>query len=230
MAFPSTLSITQTSFASDATAHLVAMPAVVDADDLLIILFSSDGTPTITNPTGWTQKLNNSASDGSVLVTCKDAVGNEDGTTVDVVTSVGEHAAAQVYRISAWGGDVVADVEISTSATGSSPNPDPDSLTPTWGAKDTLWIALAGLGTERAATAYPTNYTDGTSTLSGGAGGVGTRTAMHTARRQLNAVSDDPGTFTLEATAVWRAATLAIEPAEAPPPAEANTMMMTGVG
>src|SRR3990172_7501836 len=50
MAFPVIASVTASSFGTDATAHLVAMPATVDANDLLIVGLANDGSATLTTP------------------------------------------------------------------------------------------------------------------------------------------------------------------------------------
>src|SRR5690606_37657251 len=58
LAFPVVESVTPTVFGSDDTTHNVDMPSTVDAGDLLINLFASDGSATITDPDGaggWTE-------------------------------------------------------------------------------------------------------------------------------------------------------------------------------
>lgn len=55
MGFPVILSVTETSFDTNTTSHLVAMPAVVAAGDLLVILFANDADSTVTTPSGWTR-------------------------------------------------------------------------------------------------------------------------------------------------------------------------------
>src|SRR3972149_4008656 len=146
LAAPVVASVTATTFGSDTTGHLVSMPATVNAGDLLIVLFTNDGSATVTTPDGWTQLA--STPNGSAVrlsVYYKKAAGTEGGTTVDFVTSAAEQAAAQVYRITDWDGTTPP--AISSAATGSSPSPDPASLNPTgWGVEDTLWLAVAGGG------------------------------------------------------------------------------------
>ena len=58
---------------------------------------------------------------------------------------------------------------------------------------------------------YPTNYANGIDTLSGG--GNNDAAEIGTARRELNASSDNPGIFTISQTEVIIAATLVIRPA-----------------
>lgn len=214
MAFPVIAEITETSFASSATEHLVTMPATVDVGDLLLVFFANDGSATVALPTGWT--LLDETLDGSNVrfsVYYKDAIGDEDSTTVDFVTSVDEQAAAQVYRITvaSWHGTTAP--EISTAVTGNDVNPDPADLNPSgWDTEDTLWIASYGADDEEDATAYPTNYTNGTYTESfAGSGSCG----VGTARRELANASDNPPAFTINAIQQWVAFTVAIRPAAA---------------
>ena len=61
---------------------------------------------------------------------------------------------------------------------------------------------------DRAITAFPTNYTDGSQITTTGATG----TSLQSARRELNASSDDPGTFTIDSSRRWAAVTLAVRP------------------
>lgn len=148
-AFPTVSSITSSTFGVDDNNHLVGMPAVVDAGDLLIVLFANDDSDSVTTPSGWTllfsqHETTNNRVRGSVYA--KDAVGDEDGTTVDFVTSGNEQAAAQVYRIPAsnWYGTIATGIEVGSAnenETGTSPDPSP--LNPSnWGSEDTLWITF----------------------------------------------------------------------------------------
>jgi len=216
LAAPAVASVTETAFGTDTTVHYVDMPATVNAGDLLIVLFTNDGSTTVTTPGGWTQL----ASNDNTAVRCsayyKIALGDEDGTTVNFITSASEQAAAQVYRITNWHGTTPP--EISTAATGTSTMLDPASLDPAgWDVADTLWMAVAGqdLGYQTGSTAYPAYYTDGTSTLSS-SGGTGS-CRIHSARRVLAAASENPGAFTITAWPPvyeeWVAFTIAVRPA-----------------
>lgn len=207
MAFPVVESVTPSNFAN-ATSHLVAMPATVNVGDLLIALIATDGVASVTTPANW-NSLHSSATAANRLGSYyKIAVGDEDGTTVDFVTSATETMAAQVYRISNWHGTTPP--EIGAPASAGSGDPDPPSLIPSWGAADTLWLAEYGSDAVSTATAYPTDYTDGITASAGGAG----QCSIGSARRNLNATSDNPGTFTVtDNTKAWVAQTIAIQPA-----------------
>lgn len=212
MAFPQVGEITVTQFGVDATAHLVNMPAAVDAGDLLICLFSNDNSARYpATPAGWTLLWSGTTGSTSFSAFAKDADGTEDGTTVDFVTSSSEMAVAHVYRITAasWLGTLGTDVVVGTPATGTNVNPNPPSVTPGW-TDDTLWIACFGGNNDNTVSAFPTNYTNTTSHNSGGGTGGCT---LGSCRRELNAGSDDPGFFTFSESTGWVANTIAIRPA-----------------
>jgi hypothetical protein len=212
LAAPAVASVTETAFDTDTTDHYVDMPATVDVGDLLIVLFTNDGNATVTTPGGWTELASNAANGAARLsVYYKIAAGDEDGTSVDFITSASEEAAAQVYRITDWHGTTPP--EISTAATGTSNRPNPASLNPAgWDVADTLWLAVAGQdrGDQDGPTAYPAYYTDGISTLSNISGTSQCRT--HSARRVLAAASEDPGAFTIPVSEEWVAFTIAVRP------------------
>jgi hypothetical protein len=209
---PVVASVTETAFGTNTIDHYVNMPATVNADDLLIVLFTNDGLAYVTTPAGWSLLASNNRGIAVRLSAYyKIAAGDENGTTINFVTSMSEEAAAQVYRITNWHGTTPP--EISTAATSISTAPDPASLNPAgWDIEDTLWIAVAGQdrGYQEGTTAYPASYTDGTSTLSSG-GTASCRTLS--ARRVFTVASEDPGAFTIPISDSWVAFTIAVRPA-----------------
>lgn len=227
MAFPQAPSITETFFASNTTSHLVAMPASTVAGNLLSCLFVNDGSATVTTPSGWALLFTQeSGSNARLSVFTKVAVGDEGGTTVDFETSGSEQAAAQVYRITDWEGSL-SGVEAGTPVL----NEDPPSLSPSWGAADTLWIAIAsgdGGGDSQTVSSYPTNYTNGTATVTD-SGTSGTRANCFSARRELNASSEDPGVFEFGGSDNRTTNTIAIRPAAAGEVVD-GAAVLTGVG
>jgi hypothetical protein len=214
MAFPTVSSITESPSAGSSNVT-TSYPAAVDAGDLLlgIAYMRGTGAPTYdwTTP-GWTPKGTSPATlNMNIGVGAKIAAGSEDGTTFTLaIGTTPTGGGVQVYRIPAasWSGDL-SKVYVSTGATGSSAASNPDSLAPGVGALDFLWFAAtcqrSDTGTISAA---PTNYTN-LEEYDGGGTGID----MASARRELNASSEDPGTFTLGASIQWAAITIAVEPA-----------------
>ena len=205
-------SVTQTAFDTDTTDHNVNMPATVNAGDLMIVLFTNDGSATVTTPGGWSPLASNvNGSAVRLSVYYKIAAGTEGGTTVNFATSAGEQAAAQVYSITDWNGTTPP--EISTAATGPSPAPNPASLNPAgWDVANTLWLAVAGQdrGDQEGTTTYPASYTGGIGTLSSDVLG-NCRTLS--ARRVHATASENPGAFTIPVSEEWVAFTIAVRPA-----------------
>ncbi len=211
--FPQVVSVTASSFGTNTKPHAVAMPATVSAGELLLMLVANDGSANQTTPSGWTALFQNQRSGSAVSFSAytKVATGTEAGTTVNVATSANEQVAAQVYRISNWYGALTG-VQASSSATGTNVSPNPPSLTASWGAANTLWLATQASDHDgtRTVTVYPANYTNGLQTQSNtGANAV----HVASARQERNAASEDPGTFTVDVSDNWVAKTIAIRPA-----------------
>lgn len=207
MAFPVVESLTATPLDGDATQHLIAMPAAVNAGDLLIVIFSNDGAATVATPADW--NLLDSAVQGTTNRLSnyyKIAVGNEGGTTVDFVTSATEEAVAHVYRISGWHGTTPP--EVGTAATGNNTTPDSPQLTPSWGAEDTLWLAAYGADATDTTSAYPTSFTDGQTDSTPAPGSC----TVASARRDFNGTVLNPPVFTMAPSEQWVAQTFAIRP------------------
>lgn len=215
--YPQTVAPTVTLFEANTTEHLVTMPPVVDAGDLLLLLSAFDGG-SITNPTDWTSQENELINSHSRLVTAKVADGSEGGTTVDVVTSVAERGAAQVYRITGWWGILADGLAISSrNGAGGVVSNDVPSLAPSsWDVEYTLWLAVLTVSTGSPSpnvSTYPTNYGNGVESDSGG-GTAGALVAS--ARREFAGAFDDPDSFILDVVPAGSATRLlAIRPAAA---------------
>jgi len=225
--FPSVLGVPQETISTTmVTDHAVGLGATINAGDLLLMIFvasaslTDDEATTITDPAGFTEKRDRQYSVGTDVrqhtwIGVKKAIGNEDGTTVNVVTSVSTSFVAQVYRIDAatWSGNI-ADIVVSTHAEAETTNPDPPSVSAA-ASGDNLFIAVSTYeDSDFFATAAPTNYTNLDTVISDGPDKDAT---LSTARRELAAISDDPGTFTVELTPAdkWQAFTIVIPPASA---------------
>ena len=212
MAFPQ-VAATNTSIedAADVTSHTVSLPASISSGDLLILIFGHDGSGTVSWPVGYTE-IHDALADidaAGIAIAYRQADGGE-GASITVTTSSSQKSAHVTYRITGHIDPATQVPEDSTGATGTSTTPDPDSLTPTGGAKDYLWIACGVANAEPTVDGIPTNYTDGLH-VAGAFEGGNCRT--YSARRELNASCEDPGTFTIGSSSEWRAVTLAIHPA-----------------
>lgn len=201
MTFPNVLGVQETVVAAMQTSHNIGMGATWNAGDLavMIVVGSTEAghtTYTITTPSGFTaegaSQFNEGVGDDRMhtAVFWKVADGTEDGTTVDVVTADAVSMAAQVYRYEV--GTHGSDVEVSSFPEGEAANPDPPSLTPSWGAGDTGWIAgCTHEDSDFEATGAPANYTNLTTTVADSTEDA----CLSTARRSNNTATEDPGAF-----------------------------------
>lgn len=206
-------SLVDTGFAVAATAHNVVMPPTVAAGDLLFIFMSARGNVTFTTPGGGWVIASAKQAVGTTLSTIsykKVAVGNEDGTSVNVVTSANAIAQAISGRVTGWNGvDVTTDVVEGTPATGTSSNPNPPSAAWAWGSLDAL--ALVFIGTTPSASAYTesSGYTTAANE-STGSGTSGIRTIVAEKNLTADPSPEDPASGSFFASASWVANTIVI--------------------
>lgn len=221
MAFPQ-VGATATTDGTAATANAVVnLPTGIAADHLLIVLHrsASNATAHAVSGGGWTNLVNDAsdASNDRISLWFRVADGTE-GATI-TITQTSSKLASIAYRIT--GHDSVANPpQVSTVAVGTNTLPDPPSLTPTGGPKDFLWLWLGGWEGEQTSPpgGNPTNYTNPLGASSGIAGAVATNCRVATARRELNAASEDPPSWTISASDDWSAFTLAVHPGDLPAP------------
>ena len=210
--FPVVESLTASAFPVHANSHAVAMPAQVNAGDLLLCIFTNHAYATVATPAGWTAigtTLNSTVVRTSRFA--KRADGTEGGTTVDFQTTVIEPAVAHVYRITGWFDDgVLGDAIADAASTGTGLSPDPPALDPaTWDTENTLWIAAYGAENLGVTSGYPTGYTNGRYDASGG---LIARASMASARRENAVASEDPAPFRNDADQAWVGVTIAVRP------------------
>lgn len=188
---------------SNVTSHSITLPSGVVAGDLLIVVFSSDGSPTVsTTSNGWVvlSQLVQSGLQTTGAVLSKRATGSD---ALTVTTSFLEQSSHISLRISDGAVRTVA------SANGDSTNSDPPSCNPAI-TDDYLWIATRGGDVSTGfinATAAPSNYSNLTTKDASGVLGAATATA----ERSLNASSENPGTFT-SGDEQWVCFTIAVAP------------------
>lgn len=205
-----------------ATSHNVGLPATVNANDLLLVFgrVTVTGTVAITGG-GWTIVQDSSdASNDVTFWAYKNifAIGNEDGTSITVTHGSGK-MVAHTMAIAGAENPATQPPQSSTVAIGASTTPNPTTCTPTGGAKDYLWIWFGSWeGEQTLSKTTPTNYTDQPDISTGTGGTVDTNCQLKTARRALNAASEDPGSVTISVSDQWTAWCIAVHPFTAPPP------------
>ena len=193
-------SVTPTIFATNTTAHQVAMPATVAAGELLVCFFTSDGNATVTTPSGWTLLYSTAQSAnvrGSAFA--KIALGTEGGTTVNLVTSANEQGAAQVYRIAGSTGliaDVAAGTALAATNTGVTTT-NPPGVTAAWGAENNLFISAIHMSVTMTVTVAPAGWGSIVRTNEGAGTASGSVVSV---RLTQAAATGDPGVWTLSGT------------------------------
>jgi hypothetical protein len=190
----------------------VPLPASLVSGNLLIIIVSlfQSAARDSSAPSGWTELFDIVGPTNIREFSCYYKVSDgSEGASVNVAISGSLTGwAANSYQISGFTGAPEA-----TTTTGNNSAPNPPSLTPSWGSAKTLWLAAcAGADNGAAAiTAAPSNYTDliQASHLSGS----DPIPVVASARRELEATSDDPAAFGQSGTFNdWAAATIGIRP------------------
>lgn len=206
---------------TDATSWTLEYPTNLRRGDFICAIVATDGVPNPTMPAGWVQRAQQDAAGSAarLMIFVKYADGTETGNFT-LTLSAAEQGVWRIERITAWhgiGGNSFLGWSHScttgaSGASGTSTAPDASSLSPVW-SDDTLWIAMhASDDGDTTTTGFPTNYTNGVSQESGGAGGA----AMGVAFRELNAASEDASAFTIDASQEWAAMTFAIRPYTVP--------------
>ncbi len=212
MAFPVVESTATSAEPLDVVSHTVTLPAGIVTGDLILVAFCADGNATtITWPSGANDGFTDifqTSNSCTFSVAWRKANGSEPAT-IEVTTAPAQISTHAAYRISGHEDPDIQPPEISPGAIGSSQFPDPDSITPTGGAADFLYIATHGHDRNRITTADPAGYAVSSINIEAG-GTPGCGVAM--VGRELNAASEDPGTFTLNFTDQWVAATVAVHP------------------
>ena len=214
MAFPVVEATATTGRVAETTSP-VSYPATVSPGALIVAIARVAVAGAIGWPTDWTELVEDSsdASDDVTAIAWHAAVGTEDGTTFNVTHGNGKSAYI-VYSITGALDPAAQPPQISAVAVGTSASPDPAALTPTGGAKDYLWLWLGGWEGEQTSppAGTPTNYTDALGASTGTAGVVATNCRVASARRELNAASEDPPLWTISVSDDWTAWTMAIHP------------------
>lgn len=185
---------------SSSTAFSINLPSGVSSGDLILLFISTVAGVTLTL-TGYTSLL--SAGSHTPNVYYKHAAGGE--TTAAGTFSGSTTYGAEAYRIT--GASVSLAPAISAIATATSVSPNSASLTSGFGLVNTLWLSLFATGGAAFLTGTPTNYTIVCNLSTTGGGGL-----LGGAARNLNAATEDPPSFGINANVAWAAYTLAVSP------------------
>jgi hypothetical protein len=217
MASPAVAATTEGGLTATGTSLPVTLPGSGSATDLYIVIIAKgSGANTINALTDWTELLDENNAGGLAIIYYSGAGVPSNPTFTQSATS---RSVWGVYRIT--GADKTTTLpQVGTTATGTSVNPNPPSVTVTGGPKDILAIAcFAQGGTELAdddtlVTTFPANYSANQIEKTGGTTGTNLAGLLGAAARQVTGASaEDPGSFTSILNAAWRAQTIVVHPA-----------------
>ena len=143
-----------------------------------------------------------------------DGTEDEGAGTVDFVTSAGANMVAHVWRVTNWF-NALSGVEVGVAETklhNSGNQPNPPSLTASWGALENLWFVFSsGTNDDNLYTAGPAGYSDFTEHVTGaGSGTLGGEIAG--AHLASAVATEDPGEFTLDGSESVVSQTLVVQP------------------
>lgn len=198
----------------NSTTSAITLPASVATGDLLIGICGLDvGAGASTSSPTFTELKDETGTDVWAWIGyLKSPAGGETAVTL---THAAERDNAIGIRIPAaeWHGTTAP--EITAVGDGTSANPDPPSISPSWGAEaGTTFIAVAIMDDSAGAStasAWPTNYT-----LNQVTSNTATSAAsVHIAIRITSSATEDPGTWTVSPSEHWRTYTIAVRGAVA---------------
>lgn len=201
MTFPVVQATNNASSTTAGSSHTLALPAGIASDNLVLIQMRCISASMPTPPAGWEQLFQTTSGTVQHIGLWKIADGSETSVTITLNTSVAAVRSVS-HRITGHGGVIEAATNTQVSAS----NHDPPALSPSWGARDTLWIVGDAFGSSGAFSAVPSGY--GSTIFAPTPSGSGLIFACH---RTANAATENPGTFTNSSTN-GNTATIGIKP------------------
>lgn len=136
MASPIVETTNESATGTAGTNHVVALPAGIQANDLIIICMNIGSTAATLNAHADYQELLDENSANGLKILYRWATGGESNPTL--VTSASTRSAEITFRISGAENPATRTPEIGSTSSGSSTTPDPPAVTPTGGSKDYL--------------------------------------------------------------------------------------------
>jgi hypothetical protein len=190
--------------ATAVTSMVCNLPSGIVSGDLLIVVLGRSGIAgTVTWPAGWTE-IEDQATIRPLAYAYRIADGTE-GSTITVTSSNSRTFSAMAFLIKNHASSTSAPVD-GTSATGTSTDANPPSVTPSWGSTvNTLYIAVAAWDNNTSMSSYPANYTQLTAVFNGT-----NRVLLVAAYRVLKGSPEDPGNFVHTVSGAWRTNTIAV--------------------
>lgn len=195
MAYPTVVQTSKAATtATNTTSHPITLPSGITTGNLLVAIFSTDGSPQLSASAGWSRI--DIESQGAIVksaVYFKYATGSD---ALTITTDTVEQSSHIVYELNN------AAPPIAESISGNSTNADPPVCSGV-GSADYLVIATCAHDSTIVASAAPSGYGSLTTQAAAGTGGA----SVSTAHKTVTASSEDPGAFT-STSEQWVAFTL----------------------
>jgi hypothetical protein len=201
-AFPAILGYRGAIIPSSSSSQTLILPDGVIAGELIIAAVATSQSRTFTWPSPWVRMF--SENNGSSTAAMSIAYNLTTAPISDVNVSLDTGAAVNyfIYQIGRFNGAPEWNV-----AKGHSNSPNPPNLTPSWGEKKTLWLPFAAKRNNNTEPTYPSNYTDGDFRFDN----TNNNYIIATARRELEAASEDAEPFVFSGSAPWVASMVAVQ-------------------
>lgn len=204
-ATPTVLSVTPTTATGAAgTTYNAAMPATVNAGDMLITIIhigsSTAGVPTVTTPGGWSAGYSQAGSSSRQLLFYLTAAGTEGGTTVAYANTAGTRFVAHTYRIAAGSFSGTPAANSGTGASSATWDP-PSRASGSGGAVLFIAVGSANLGTTVFSWSLPSNQNDDS---------TGSPAATLATSTDISTGTLDPGAYTMNGAAAHIVATVSL--------------------
>ena len=216
MAFPTIVGTpAESATATAGTTHTINLPSGASGNLFLLVMSKGPVNTTINALTGWTELVDEAQASGAFAAwhLCD----GTEGATVNFTSASSVKSASIVYEIN---GQSAIAPQISAVAAASTTAPDPNTCTPTGGAKDYLWITWFVMGAaseeadddtwvNNAATNYGSLLQKTSSTA-----GTNVGAAVASCHRTNNAASEDAvwPTGSTDLTITWRSFTIGVHP------------------
>lgn len=184
---------------SNVNTHPVTLPSVTSANRLVIFGCASSST-SHTWPAGWNEIIDSNVAAGA----WRDCDGSE-GASINVTSSGSSRMGWVIYKFTGAASGIAPEVSTVASSAGST-TPDPNSLSPSWGNANAVWIAFAVMNSGTSVfNGFPSGYTNTGTVDPSGSG------QLAYASKTLQASSENPGAFSLDASQPWEAYTIAVK-------------------
>lgn len=223
MAFPTVAAFAETLQASNATAHAGITVPAHNTGDMLMLVSGTDGDNILSsvstlNGAAWTVVFTTDVTQNAVsshMAFVRATSNQATPTTVTATFTQSEVGTHQVYRLT---GVHATSAPEGGFGTLTSLAYDPPSLTASWGSDDNLWFAGASVDDSSQTTnitSIPANYANGQIRNMAVNGGI----CHVTARRELAAATENPGTGDIDTSEQWTSFTIVVRGAVAAAPA-----------